>query len=204
LQIEQARLLKTNAAMLSTSLVKAEHTSLNSTSHGTSSALTNQGAQPAPVKLSTSNSQPLPAARLFMPAISVTPRTPLAQSVSIEKRTPVVTTASVVRQGPCGPTLLVSQQAQASLMAPVAVFAPVAQAAETKLPVVVLPATRVMQPVPEAQTLLQKPGEVVKPLVAAPGKGGLVIEFQVSRFNCISAKTCIGYIGPYALNFTYT
>jgi len=185
--------------MLSTSLVKAEHTSLNSTSHVTSSALTNQGAQPAPVKLSTSNSQPLPAAQLFMPAISVTPRTPLAQSVSIEQRTPVVTTASVVRQGPRGPTLLVSQQAQASLMAPVAVFAPVAQAAETKPPVVVLPATRVMQPVPEAQSLLlQKPGEMVKPLVA-PFKGRVVIEFQVSIFNCISAKTCIGYIGPHAI-----
>lgn len=168
-KIEQARQLTTGAPMLPTSLSKAEHASVNSTSHDTSSALTNQGAQPAPVKLSPSISQPLPGAQLFMPAISVTPRAPIAQSVSIEPRAPVVTTASVVRQSPGGPTSLVSQQAQVSLMAPVALFAPVAQAAETKPPVVALPTTRVMQPVPEAQSLLlQKPGEVVKPL-AAPG-----------------------------------
>lgn len=167
-KIEQARQLTTGAPMLPTSLAKAEHSSVNSTSHGTSSALTNQGAQPAPVKLSPSISQPLPGAQLLMPAISVTPRAAIAQSVSIEPRTPVVTAASVVRQAPGGPTLLVSQQAQDSLKAPVALFAHVAQAAETKPPVVALPTTRVLQPVPEAQSLLQKPGEVVKPL-AAPG-----------------------------------
>lgn len=166
-KIEHARQLTSSAAMLSTSAAKAEHTLVNSTSHGTSSALTNQGAQPAPVKLSASISQPLSAAQLFMPAISVTARTPIAQSVSIEPRAPVATTSSVVRQVPCGPTPLVSQQAQVSLMAPVSVFPPAAQAAETKPPLVALPASRVMQPVSEAQSLLlQKSSEVVKPLAA--------------------------------------
>lgn len=166
-KIEHARQLTSSAAMLSSSAAKAEHTSVNSTSHGSSLALTNQGAQPAPVKLSASISQSLPAAQLYMPAISVTARTPIAQSVSIEPVTPVATPSSFVRQVPSGPTSLVSQQAQVSLMAPVAVFAPAAQATETKPPLVALPGTRVMQPVPDAQSLLlQKPGEVVKPLAA--------------------------------------
>ena len=81
--------------MLPTSLANGEHSSVNSTSHGSSSALTNQGAQLAPVKLSPSISQPLPGAQLLMPTISVTPLTAIAQSISIEPRTPVVTTASV-------------------------------------------------------------------------------------------------------------
>ena len=83
--------------MLPTSLANGEHSSVNSTSHSSSSALTNQGAQPAPVKLSPSISQPLPRVQLLMPTILVTPRTVIAQSVSIESRTPIVTAASVAR-----------------------------------------------------------------------------------------------------------
>ena len=65
--------------MLSTSLAKEEHTFVNYKSHGTSLALTNHGAQPAPVKLSASILQSLPTVLLFMPTILVTPQIPLAQ-----------------------------------------------------------------------------------------------------------------------------
>lgn len=50
---------------------------------------------------------------------------------------------------------------------------------------------------------IKKIGDLLK-LLTTPHNVKLGIESQVSKFNCIFAKKCKGYIGPCNLKYTHT